>query len=72
MAGCRYGDDPPHQAGPTKLEFLTGRPGPAGSGLDDPAGEVGNELMVVTDDATEEGTAYFAPSTARGVVAVGR
>jgi hypothetical protein len=66
---------------PTKLELLTGwlptqpwyREGTTapqlsragGFRLDDPAGEVGIELMVVTD-AAGEGTAYFAPLTYRG------
>ena len=67
---------------PTKLELLTGwlplqpwyrsgetapRLTPAGGfRLDDPAGEVGIELMLVTDGAAGEGTAYFAPLTYRG------
>jgi hypothetical protein len=66
---------------PTKLELLTGwlpqqpwyREGgtaprlarAGGFRLDDPAGEVGIELMVVTD-AAGDGTAYFTPLTYRG------
>lgn len=66
---------------PTKLELLTGwlplqpwyRPadGPprlaraGGFRLDDPAGEVGLEFMVVTDEAGE-GAAYFVPLSYRG------
>ncbi|RBY91291.1 1,4-alpha-glucan branching protein [Blastococcus sp. TF02A-30] len=66
---------------PTKLELLTGwlpsqpwyREGTTaprlsragGFRLDDPAGEVGIELMVVTD-AAGDGTAYFVPMTYRG------
>ncbi|NEK87776.1 1,4-alpha-glucan branching protein [Blastococcus saxobsidens] len=67
---------------PTKLELLAGwlprqswyRTGDTaprlaragGFRLDDPAGEVGIELMLVTDDAAGEGTAYFVPVTYRG------
>ena len=67
---------------PTKLALLTGwlplqpwyraeatAPRLARAGgfrLDDPAGEVGIELLVVTDDAAGEGTAYFTPLTYRG------
>ena len=67
---------------PTKLELVTGwlplqpwyrtgetapRLTPAGGfRLDDPAGEVGIELMVVTDEAAGEGIAYFTPLTYRG------
>ncbi|MFE1905264.1 1,4-alpha-glucan branching protein [Streptomyces gardneri] len=67
---------------PTKLELLaswlptrdwyTGReggPSPAKAGgfrLDDPAGEVGIEFMVVTDGTEEGATAYLVPMTYRG------
>ncbi|MGY1805247.1 1,4-alpha-glucan branching protein [Blastococcus sp. SYSU D00922] len=65
---------------PTKLELLTawlpGQPWYRGTGtpelsraggfrLDDPAGEVGIELMFVTDGAGEPAT-YFVPLTYRG------
>ena len=67
---------------PTKLELLaswlptrdwyTGReggPSPAKAGgfrLDDPAGEVGIEFMVVTDGTEEGAAAYLVPMTYRG------
>ncbi|MFF7976013.1 1,4-alpha-glucan branching protein [Streptomyces sp. NPDC007905] len=67
---------------PTKLELLTtwlptrpwhrggaGAPGLAKSGgfrLDDPEGEVGIELMVVTDSSTPEPIAYLVPLSYRG------
>lgn len=66
---------------PTKLELLTSwlpsRPWYGGSGepdlakaggfrLDDPAGEVGIEFMVVTDAAGPEPTVYLVPMTYRG------
>ncbi|PZT75706.1 MULTISPECIES: maltokinase N-terminal cap-like domain-containing protein [unclassified Streptomyces] len=66
---------------PTKLEMLTAwmptrpwyvgpsRPNLVRSGgfrLDDPQGEVGMELMVVTDTSGDEPTAYFVPLTYRG------
>ncbi|RZU32275.1 maltokinase N-terminal cap-like domain-containing protein [Blastococcus saxobsidens] len=67
---------------PTKLELLTGwlplqpwyRPGATaprlaragGFRLDDPAGEVGIEFLLVTDDAAGEGSAYSTPLTYRG------
>ncbi|MYV37415.1 1,4-alpha-glucan branching protein, partial [Streptomyces sp. SID1328] len=71
---------------PTKVELLTswlpGRPWYRGSGtpelertggfrLDDPAGEVGIEFMVVTDRSTPEPTAYLAPLTYRGAPLAG-
>ncbi|WP_030313876.1 maltokinase N-terminal cap-like domain-containing protein [Streptomyces flavochromogenes] len=65
---------------PTKLELLTewlptrawhtgGEARPARVGgfrLDDPAGEVGIEFMVVTDGEGDEATAYLVPLTYRG------
>ncbi|MFF5854590.1 1,4-alpha-glucan branching protein [Streptomyces sp. NPDC012751] len=66
---------------PTKLELLTGwlptrpwyRGGPApvleksgGFRLDDPAGAVGIEFLVVTDTADPGRTAYLVPLTYRG------
>ncbi|MEU6671362.1 1,4-alpha-glucan branching protein [Streptomyces sp. NPDC046727] len=67
---------------PTKLELVTGwLPGRpwyrAGTGapaleksggfrLDDPAGEVGMEIIVITDTATPEPTVYLVPLTYRG------
>lgn len=67
---------------PAKLELLTawlpwqgwyaGEPaGPSlakvgGSRLDDPAGEVGIEFMVVRDDVAQETAAYLVPMTYRG------
>ena len=67
---------------PTKLELLTawlpsrpwyvGGPGEpelakaGGFRLDDPAGEVGIEFMVVTDTSGASPTAYLAPLTYRG------
>jgi len=67
---------------PSKLELLaawlptqawyTGQPGGLGLAkvggfrLDDPAGEVGIEFMVVRDDAAREVTAYLVPMTYRG------
>lgn len=71
---------------PTKVELLTSwlptRPWYRGSGtpelertggfrLDDPAGEVGIEFMVVTDRSTPEPTAYLAPLTYRGAPLAG-
>ncbi|MFF9373739.1 1,4-alpha-glucan branching protein [Streptomyces griseoluteus] len=71
---------------PTKVELLTswlpGRPWYRGSGtpdlertggfrLDDPAGEVGIEFMVVTDRSAPEPTAYLAPLTYRGAPLAG-
>jgi hypothetical protein len=71
---------------PTKLELLTewlptrpwyrGRtPQLAAAGgfrLDDPAGEVGIEFMVVTDSAGEEPVSYLAPMAYRGAPAQGQ
>lgn len=66
---------------PTKLELLTGwlpeQPWYEGQGspeltrsggfrLDDPAGEVGMEFMVVTDVSGERPVAYHVPMTYRG------
>jgi hypothetical protein len=67
---------------PTKLELLTAwlpqqnwyageAAGPSltrvgGFRLDDPAGDVGIELMVVRDDAGHPATAYLVPMTYRG------
>jgi len=66
---------------PTKLElldrWLPEQPWYAGSGqadvtrvggfrLDDPAGDVGIEFMVVRDDASDDGTTYHVPMTYRG------
>ncbi|WP_329620155.1 1,4-alpha-glucan branching protein [Streptomyces sp. NBC_01255] len=67
---------------PTKMELLAswlptrdwydgreGGPSPAKAGgfrLDDPAGEVGIEFMVVTDGAEEGAAAYLVPMTYRG------
>lgn len=67
---------------PSKLELLTswlpsqpwfvggaGEPQLAKAGgfrLDDPAGEVGIEFMVVTDTSSAEPTTYFVPLTYRG------
>ncbi|MEU6777504.1 1,4-alpha-glucan branching protein [Streptomyces sp. NPDC046759] len=67
---------------PTKLELLTDwlpsrpwyRGGPdapvltrsGGFRLDDPAGEVGMEFMVVTDTSTPEPSAYMVPLSYRG------
>lgn len=66
---------------PTKLELLAewlptrpwyvGSPRPeldrsGGFRLDDPQGEVGMELMVVTDTSGDGPTAYFVPLTYRG------
>jgi hypothetical protein len=66
---------------PTKLELLTtwlpsrpwyggaGEPEPAKAGgfrLDDPAGEVGIEFMVVTDTSGPEPVGYLVPMTYRG------
>ncbi|WP_327167222.1 maltokinase N-terminal cap-like domain-containing protein [Streptomyces subrutilus] len=66
---------------PTKLELLTawlpGRPWYRGEGgpvlvkaggfrLDDPAGEVGIEVIVVTDTAGPRATTYLVPLTYRG------
>ncbi|WP_324273314.1 maltokinase N-terminal cap-like domain-containing protein [Blastococcus brunescens] len=66
---------------PTKLELLTGwlprQPWYRGTGtpelsraggfrLDDPAGEVGIELMLVTDGSGAEARTYFVPVTYRG------
>ncbi|MFF8837276.1 1,4-alpha-glucan branching protein [Streptomyces sp. NPDC015130] len=67
---------------PTKLELLAswlptrdwyggreGGPAPAKAGgfrLDDPAGEVGIEFMVVTDGTEPGATAYLVPMTYRG------
>ncbi|MFI6422480.1 1,4-alpha-glucan branching protein [Streptomyces sp. NPDC050842] len=67
---------------PTKMELLAswlptrdwyagreGGPSPARAGgfrLDDPAGEVGIEFMVVTDGAEEGAAAYLVPMTYRG------
>jgi Maltokinase N-terminal cap domain len=70
---------------PTKLELLAGwlprRPWYRGTGtpqlsraggfrLDDPAGEVGIELMLVTDTSAGE-TTYFVPLTYRGAPLAG-
>ncbi|NEE40410.1 1,4-alpha-glucan branching protein, partial [Streptomyces sp. SID7982] len=67
---------------PTKLELITGwlpqqkwYAGPAGTPdltsaggfrLDDPAGEVGIEFMVVVDTAAGEPVAYLVPLSYRG------
>src|SRR4051812_28158252 len=66
---------------PTKLElldrWLPEQPWYAGSGradvtrvggfrLDDPAGDVGIEVMFVRDDASDDGTTYHVPMTYRG------
>src|SRR3954451_5592763 len=66
---------------PTKLElldrWLPEQPWYAGSGqtdvarvggfrLDDPAGDVGIEFMLVRDDASDGGTTYHVPMTYRG------
>ncbi|RZU46346.1 hypothetical protein EV284_1018 [Streptomyces sp. BK022] len=71
---------------PTKVELLTswlpGRPWYRGPGtpelertggfrLDDPAGEVGIEFVVVTDRSTPEPIAYLAPLTYRGAPLAG-
>lgn len=72
---------------PTKLELLTAwlpqqnwyageGAGPSltkvgGFRLDDPAGEVGIELMVVRDDAGRPVTAYLVPMTYRGTPLAG-
>ncbi|TXS06988.1 1,4-alpha-glucan branching protein [Streptomyces sp. col6] len=71
---------------PTKLELLTAwlpaRPWYAGSArpdldrsggfrLDDPQGEVGIELMVVTDTSGADPVAYFVPLTYRGAPLAG-
>ncbi|MFE6172039.1 1,4-alpha-glucan branching protein [Streptomyces sp. NPDC056464] len=71
---------------PTKLELLTtwlpSRPWYGGAGeprlakaggfrLDDPAGEVGIEFMVVTDEAGPEAVSYLTPLTYRGAPLAG-
>lgn len=55
-----------------RQSWYVGQPrGPAlakvgGFRLDDPAGEVGIEFMVVRDDAAREATSYLVPMTYRG------
>jgi Maltokinase N-terminal cap domain len=49
-------------SGPTGLSLAK----VGGFRLDDPAGEVGIEFMIVRDDASREETAYLVPMTYRG------